>query len=140
MAGRAAEHLVLGEGSTGSAADVTSATELATRMVCEYGLSPTVGPVGYGSQTPTYIEQTGFGPRGYAEATQRHMDREVARLVREAEEAARALLTAHRGELDELAGMLLEKERIDGDRVYALVGRSRPGGHRDDGRPERPPR
>jgi cell division protease FtsH len=140
MAGRAAEHLVLGEGSTGAAADVTSATELATRMVSEYGLSPAVGPVGYGSPTPTYIEQAGLGPRRYAEATQRLMDREVARLVREAEEAATALLMRHRGELDELAGMLLEEESIDGDRVYGLVGRPRPGEQPGDGRPQPLPR
>ena len=67
--------------------------------------------------------------RKYAEATQHLIDREVARLLREAEERARELLTEHREQLDKLAELLLEHETIDGEAVYDLVGRPMPGGH-----------
>jgi cell division protease FtsH len=104
-------------------------------MVCEYGLSPAVGPVGYGPEGPTYLDQPVPGPRGYAEATQRLMDREVTRLVREAEQTAAGLLLAHRGHLDALVSLLLEEETVDGDAVYALVGRPRPGREPDPAGP-----
>ena len=124
MGGRAAELLAFGEGSTGAAADLTSATELATRMVREYGLSPRLGPVGYGPASPSYLGDGVAGMRDHAEATQRLIDREVARLLGEAQEAATALLAVHRSELDELTGLLLEEETVDGEDVYALVRRA----------------
>ena len=135
MGGRAAELAVLGEGSTGAAADLTSATQLATRMVREYGLSTAVGPVGYGDDGPTYLDVAGAGRRDYAEATQRLMDREVTRLLREAERTASVLLQQHRGYLDELTVLLLEEETVDGDDVYALVGRPVPSRHLTSGQP-----
>ena len=67
-----------------------------------------------------------FQSRPYAEATQRVVDAEVARLLREAEQRAVDLLTSHRGELDKLTGLLLEHETIDGETVYRLVGRPVP--------------
>ena len=126
MAGRAAEHLVVGEGSTGAAADLTSATQLAMRMVSEYGLSEAVGPVGYGTQSPTYLEPGQPTPRAHAEQTQRLIDHEVTRLVRDAETTALELLAEHRGELDKLVDLLLEVETVDGEEVYALIGRLLP--------------
>src|SRR5207237_486034 len=87
LGGRAAELVVFGEGSTGAAQDLAGATDLAARMVTEFGLSPRLGPVGYGREGPQYL-----GPEGqrrvYSEETQRVGDEEVARLVREAEEQA----------------------------------------------------
>jgi cell division protease FtsH len=127
LGGRAAELVAFGEGSTGAASDLTAATQLATRMVREFGLSPTIGPVGYGSDAPSFLEESPLLGRAYAEATQRAIDREVARLVREAERAAIDLLTTHRPELDKLADLLLEEETIDGAEVYALIGRIPPG-------------
>jgi cell division protease FtsH len=127
LGGRAAELVAFGEGSTGAASDLTAATHLATRMVREFGLSPTIGPVGYGSDAPSFLEESPLLGRAYAEATQRAIDREVARLVREAERAAIDLLTTHRPELDKLADLLLEEETIDGAEVYALIGRIPPG-------------
>jgi cell division protease FtsH len=126
LGGRAAELVVFGEGSTGAANDLASATDLATRMVTEFGLSPALGPVGYGSGSPQYL---GGGPganRVYSEATQRVIDTEVARLLREAEERAVALLRAHRGALDQLSQELLERETVSGDVVRAITAESRP--------------
>jgi cell division protease FtsH len=64
----------------------------------------------------------------YAEQTQRLIDEEVSRLLREAEERARSVLASHRDVLDRLVQMLLEKETVDGSEVYALAGRPRPQG------------
>ncbi|KLL11803.1 ATP-dependent zinc metalloprotease FtsH [Protofrankia coriariae] len=114
LGGRAAELVVFGQGSTGAANDLAGATALATRMVREFGLSPALGPVGYASGNPQYLGTEEIVSRPYSEETQRVIDAEVARLVREAEEQAVSLLRAHRGALDALTGILLERETVDG--------------------------
>src|SRR5882724_10088449 len=91
LGGRAAELVVLGQGSTGAANDLAGATDLATKMVREFGLSPALGPVGYPEGGSVFLGGgggQGFSSRPFAEATQATIDREVARLVREAEQAA----------------------------------------------------
>ncbi|WP_222272570.1 ATP-dependent zinc metalloprotease FtsH [Modestobacter marinus] len=120
VAGRAAELLVLGEGSTGAADDLAGATQLAARMVREYGLSPALGPVAYPLPSGTFLDGTATD-RPYAEATQRRVDREVARLLREAEERATELLVGHRTALDALAARLLDEETLDGSVVYDVL-------------------
>jgi cell division protease FtsH len=123
MGGRAGELLVLHEASTGASNDLAGATELATRMVRDWGMSKRLGPVGFSPEGPNYLGGPD-GRRPYAEATQQVVDEEVSRLLREAEERALALLTANRPALDQLVQLLLEKEVIDGSEVYALIGRS----------------
>jgi cell division protease FtsH len=122
LGGRAAEVLVIGEASTGAANDLASATELATRMVAEFGMSPSLGPVGYAQQGPNYLGNQRLD-RPYAEATQRAIDEEVSRLVKEAEQRALELLSDHRDALDRLVDLLLEHETVDGSEVYAVLGR-----------------
>jgi cell division protease FtsH len=125
MGGRAGEMLVLGEASTGAANDLSGATDLATRMVRDWGMSARLGPVGFSSDGPDYLGAGDFGRgRPYAEATQRVVDEEVSRLLREAEERATGLLSSHRPALDRLVQLLLEKEVIDGSEVYALIDRA----------------
>ena len=124
LGGRAAELVVLGQGSTGAANDLAGATDLATKMVREFGLSKTLGPIGYPSGGSVFLG--GGGPamssRPFAEATQAEIDREVSRLLREAEERATELLTEHRSQLDSLVSLLLEMETVDGAEVYRLTG------------------
>ena len=128
VAGRAAELVEFGQGSTGSANDLAQATELATKMVREFGLSAAIGPVGYPEGGSVFLGGGGPGlsSRPYAEATQSAIDAEVARLLREAEERAADLLRTHRAELEQLAGMLTEHETVDGEAVYRLVGTAPP--------------
>jgi cell division protease FtsH len=120
LGGRAAELVVLGQGSTGASSDLASATQLATRMVSEFGLSPELGPIGYSSDGPRYLGQGGES-HPYSEATQRIIDSEVARLLREAESTAVALLTEHRTALDALAAELIAHETVDGSVVRAVA-------------------
>jgi cell division protease FtsH len=120
LGGRAAELVVLGEASTGASSDLASATDLATRMVSEWGLSPEVGPIGYRADGTT--RDNPFAGRPYAEETQRSIDQEVARLLREAEATAIGLLNEHRDALDRVIGLLLERETIDGAELAAIAG------------------
>jgi cell division protease FtsH len=124
MGGRAAEQIVFGETSSGAANDLAGATDLATRMVREYGMSTALGPVGFASGSPTYLGGAEINSRPYAEATQRVIDEEVAKLLREAEQRATATLTDHRHELDLLTELLLERETIDGTDLEQILGRT----------------
>jgi cell division protease FtsH len=123
MGGRAAELLVFGEGSTGASNDLAGATDLATRMVREFGMSPVLGPVGFASGSPMYLGTEQVRSRPYAEATQRVIDEEVSKLLREAEARAAELLGAHRDALDRLTELLLERETVDGTDVDEILGR-----------------
>jgi cell division protease FtsH len=120
LGGRAAEIIVLGEPSTGAADDLASATGLATRMVREWGFSSEVGPIGYGPEGPS--RDNPFAGRPYAEDTQRSIDREVAKLLREAESRATQLLRQNLDKLGRVVDLLLERETIDGSDLAAIVG------------------
>ena len=125
LGGRAAELVVLGQGSTGAGNDLAGATDLATKMVREFGMSPVLGPVGYPEGGSVFLGGGGPGmsSRPYAEATQAAIDGEVSKLLRQAEERAVNLLRTHRTELDSLVALLLEKETVDGSDVYRMAGR-----------------
>ena len=120
LGGRAAEIEVLGEPSTGASNDLASATDLATHMVREWGFSAKVGPISYGPEGPS--RDNPFAGRPYAEETQRSIDQEVARLLREAEDTATTLLRGNRETLNRVIGLLLERETIDGSDLAAIVG------------------
>jgi cell division protease FtsH len=125
LGGRAAELVVFGMGSTGAGNDLAGATDLATKMVREFGMSAVLGPVGYPEGGSVFLGGGGPGlsSRPYAEATQAAIDGEVSKLLRQAEERAIELLRAHRPELDALVDELLARETVDGSDVYRLAGR-----------------
>jgi cell division protease FtsH len=126
LGGRASENLVIGEASTGAANDLSGATELAIRMVRDWGLSSRLGPIGYGSDAPAYLSGPQFGQeRPYAEGTQEVIDQEVSRLLSEAEDRARGLLTDNREALDAVIAALLEQETISGEDLADIVSRVR---------------
>jgi len=128
LGGRAAELVEMGQGSTGAANDLASATDLATKMVREFGLSSKLGPVGYPEGGSVFLGGGGGGlsSRPFAEQTQAVIDAEVARLLREAEGTAVSLIREHKDELCRLADLLLERETMDGEEVYRLLGRPVP--------------
>ena len=129
LGGRAAELVEIGQGSTGAANDLASATELAVKMVREFGLSPALGPVGYPEGGSVFLGAgggSGLSSRPFAESTQATIDSEVARLVREAEENAVEIIRAHHYELGQLVALLLERETVDAADVYRIVGRPVP--------------
>ena len=128
LGGRAGELVVFGHGSTGAANDLAKATELATRMVREFGLSAALGPIGYPSGGSVFLGGDGaaLSSRPFADSTQAAIDTEVQRLLREAEKRATSVLEQHRDVLEHLVEALLAKETVDGAEVYALAGRAVP--------------
>src|ERR1700691_3303618 len=127
LGGRAAELVVLGQGSTGAGNDLAGATDLATKMVREFGRSAVLGPVGYPEGGSVFLGGGGPGmsSRPYAEASQAAIDGEVSKLLRQAEARAVEELTTRRAELDALVSLLQEKETVDGKDVYRVGGRPR---------------
>ncbi len=125
LGGRAAEILVFAEATTGAANDLQKATDLARRMVTEFGMTEALGPVRYAAdESPKYL---GLGlalRNNLSPDTARLIDSEVRRLVQTAQDRATALLTAHRAALDEIAATLQAQETITGDQVRAMAGLS----------------
>ena len=130
MGGRAAELVELGQGSTGASNDLASATDLAIRMVREFGLSPVLGPVGYPEGGSVFLGGGGPGlsSRPFAEETQAKIDNEVSALLSSAEKRAVALLTTNRAKLRRLAELLVANETINGSEVYRIAGVPEPSG------------
>jgi cell division protease FtsH len=128
MGGRASELVVLGQGSTGASNDLAKATDLATKMVREFGLTSALGPVGYPSGGSVFLGAGGgeYSSRPFSEETQANIDGEVKRLLREAEQRAVAILRQHRDVLDRLVELLIAEETVDGSQIYALAGRTEP--------------
>jgi cell division protease FtsH len=128
LGGRAGELVMLGQGSTGASNDLAKATELATKMVREFGLSAAIGPVGYPSGGSVFLGGggDGFSSRPFAEETQAAIDGEVARLLREAEARAVSTLKDHRDVFEKVVQLLLANETVDGSAIYELAGRPMP--------------
>ncbi|MFI5615762.1 ATP-dependent zinc metalloprotease FtsH [Amycolatopsis sp. NPDC051903] len=126
LGGRAAELVVFEQGSTGAANDLSGATELATKMVTEFGLSPVLGPIGYPPTEAAHLpDALSDAAHRHSEQTQRIVDQEVARLLREAENRAVHMLTEHRNALDWLTRQLIDHETVDGSAVLdALANHS----------------
>jgi len=121
MGGRVAEMLVYGDLSTGAANDLVGNTELARKMVREWGMSEEIGPMAWGSQGQVFLGEDLMHTRDYSEDTSRVIDDEVERILRTQEERAMELLTRHRGGLDKVAEALLAQESIDGAEVGRLI-------------------
>jgi cell division protease FtsH len=121
MGGRVAELLVYGDLSTGANNDLVGNTELARKMVREWGMSDRVGPMAWGSQGMVFLGEDLMHTRDYSDETSRVIDEEVERILRDEETRATTYLERHRKGLDAVAAALLERETIDGDDVRNLV-------------------
>ena len=122
MGGRVAELLVYGDLSTGAADDLVRNTELARRMVREWGMSKEIGPMAWGSQGQVFLGEDLIHTRDYSDETSKVIDDEVERILREQEARAIDMVTQHRRGLDAVARALLEFEALDeafGKPVYA---------------------
>jgi cell division protease FtsH len=123
MGGRVAEELTQEDITTGAGNDIERATELARKMVCEWGMSE-LGPLSFGDKSEPVFIGRDFNQRAdYSDDTALRIDSEIQRIVQSAYEQARALLTEHRNVLDSIAHELLEYEVLDGQRVYSLIER-----------------
>src|SRR5205823_8593312 len=110
MGGRMAEMLVYSDLSTGANSDLVGNTELARKMVREWGMSERIGPMAWGSQGMVFLGEDLMHTRDYSDETSRVIDEEVERILREQEERGRRVLRQYRKGLDAVAAALLEHE------------------------------
>jgi cell division protease FtsH len=122
MGGRVAEEIVFGQYTTGAGNDIKQASNLARRMVTEFGMSDVIGPISYASDEESVFLGRDFkqGSRSYSETIAMQIDDEVRKFIMDSHEEARRLLTENRDKLDRLAEALLERETIDADDVEAI--------------------
>lgn len=136
LAGRAAEEMALGEVTTGAQNDLEEATELARKMVCDFGMSEEIGPVQLGKKRgPVFLGRDLVEERDYSEEVANAIDREVRKIIGYCYERARRLLSENRETLERIVSELLERETLDSeelDRIFEEAGIVRPS-EKDEG-------
>ena len=136
LGGRAAEELAFGDASTGGHDDLVTATDLARRMVQEWGMSERLGHIAWGAQGPVFLGEDLIHTRDYSDETAHVIDEEIARILDRQADRAAAELAARRHQLDALAAALLDRETLDGaevEHVLAAVEQPLRGLHASDG-------
>ena len=127
LGGRAAEELILKDFTTGAGNDIERATNLARKMVCEWGMSDEMGPLSYGKKEEQIFLGREFAThKDYSEDTAKMIDKEVSRIVMAGYESAMKLLSDHLDLLNRIAMELLEKEVLNGPELDALIGIGKP--------------
>ena len=121
MGGRVAEEIVFGIASTGANNDLVGATELAKKMVREWGMSDEVGPMAWGNQSQVFLGDDLMAGREYSDETARIIDEEIQKILVKQEARCRKLLDDNRNALDLIARALLEHETISGNEVTRLI-------------------
>ena len=123
LGGRAAEEIIFGDISTGAHNDLAKATDIARSMIKEYGMSAKVGHVYFAPEKQSrFLNIPGYqGAAEYSEATAELIDQEVREIIKQQYEKAHNLLDAKKDLLKKTAGMLLEKETIEGDALQQLI-------------------
>ncbi|MDI6790029.1 MAG: ATP-dependent zinc metalloprotease FtsH [Thermodesulfobacteriota bacterium] len=128
--GRAAEELVLKQFTTGAGNDIERATELARKMVCNWGMSEEMGPLSFGKKEEhIFLGKEIAQHKDYSEATAVRIDGEIRRLVMESYQRAKDIIHENIQSLHKLAGSLLERESLDAgdiDKILGLNGRREP--------------
>jgi len=120
--GRVAEELVLEQTTTGAGNDIEKATDLARRMVCEWGMSEKLGPMTFGKKEEEIFLGRDFTQKAdYSKTTAIEIDAEIRRIIQESYQRAKELLTTNLRLLHKVAEELLEKEVLDGSEIDAIV-------------------
>jgi cell division protease FtsH len=122
LGGRVAERLIFGDISTGAQNDLKMATELAEKMVCQWGMSEKIGPVTFsrGEEHP-FLGMKLAQEKTFSEQMAWLIDQEIAEIIKEAENKADELVSSHRKKLDAIAEALLEEETLDGKRISEIL-------------------
>ncbi|MFP4325039.1 MAG: ATP-dependent zinc metalloprotease FtsH [Desulfonatronovibrio sp.] len=122
LGGRVAEELVFNQMTTGAGNDIDRVTKMARKMVCEWGMSETIGPLAFGGKgEEVFLGREFTQHKEYSEETARLIDEEVKKIVRDAYEIAKGLLQDNIKTLHELAEVLLERETITGVEVEMVM-------------------
>lgn len=115
LGGRVAESIFLDDICTGAYSDLQKATELARRMVVEFGMSDEIGPVFLGGQTEVFIAKDWGHQRNFSEEVAARVDKEIRRILEEQYDRARIVLNEHREAMERIVKALIEYEHIDGN-------------------------
>jgi cell division protease FtsH len=129
LGGRIAEEIIFGSLTAGAGNDIEQLTELARRMVCEWGMSEKMGPLAYGKKEEQVFLGRDYGSRqqDYSEETAVAIDQEVRRIIQGQYDRVRALLTEQRDKIEALAKALMERETLDAEEIQAVFeGRELP--------------
>ena len=122
MGGRCAEKLIFNDTSTGAGNDISVATDIARKMVCEWGMSERIGPLTFGKKSEeVFLGREISHSRDYSDEISQIIDEEITSFVKQAEENAEKVLTTHLDELHNLAGTLLEYESISGKEMIQVL-------------------
>ena len=122
LGGRVAEELVFGDISTGAQNDLQRATDIARAMVAEYGMSDLLGPVTYERpRQPMFLPESYSPGKAYSETKATQIDEEISRVMAEAHERVRKILSERRKVLDELAHLLTEEEMVQGEELRKML-------------------
>ena len=122
LGGRVAEEIVFGEISTGAHNDLQRATDIATSMVKEYGMSEKLGYVTFEKEKrPLFLPTSLLSPKEYSEETAKQIDAEVKKIIDESYQKVKEILTSKRDNLEELARLLLEKEVVEEAELKKIV-------------------
>jgi cell division protease FtsH len=129
LGGRIAEEIIFGKLTTGAGNDIEKATEIARKMVCEWGMSEKLGPLAYGRKEESIFLGRDYGSRqqDYSEQTAVEIDQEVRGIVHRQYEKVKHLLAENQQHLESLAKALIERETLDADDIrLTLEGRELP--------------
>lgn len=122
LGGRAAELIVFDQLTTGAGNDIERATEIARKMVCEWGMSDRLGPLTFGKkEEEIFLGREIAKHRDYSEQTAIEIDAEVRRIVMEAADRSHRILSENKDKLHRLADALLEREILDGDEIDRIM-------------------
>ncbi len=122
MGGRVAEELVLNSQTTGAGNDIERSTEIARKMVCEWGMNDNLGPLAYGKKEEQIFLGREFAQhRDYSEDTARLIDNEIRAIVTQSHEKAKEIIQGNMDTLHRLASALLEKEVLDGNQIERII-------------------
>jgi cell division protease FtsH len=128
LGGRVAEELVFGDISTGAQNDLQRATDIARSMVAEYGMSDLLGPVTYERpRQPVFLPENYAPGKTYSETRATQIDEEITRVMEQAQERVRSILSERRKVLDDLAHLLTEKEIVQGEELRKMLAEYVPG-------------
>ena len=139
MGGRVAEEICLGQMTTGAGNDIERATEMARKMVCEWGMSEKMGPLTYGTKEEQVFLGKDFSQqKNFSDQTAKLIDQEVKALVMSGYEKAREIITEHRDSLEKMALALLDRETLNASEIKEIIeGKIPPvGGDETKGEPE----
>lgn len=126
MGGRVAEEVVLKMQTTGAGNDIERASDLARKMVCDYGMSDKLGPLTFGkTEEQIFLGREISQHRDYSEETAQKIDEEVRNIVTNAYQKAHQLITDNLDILNDMAKALLEKETLDGDDIDAIMAQAK---------------